>query len=301
MQNLFNELIHLLKANQRFVEDGKPLRNKIVEAALAMDASLLRLLLSNVTLKKHFFQDVDGVQVFDKVGFQTFVSNKAFLSDSYTSFKNKIGLTANNSFISERGDVVLAWPYKDGLLEGSQTSETEKRNERFCNETLAPDDIDALLRPKVFTSFVTYKNSCEEKRVPTGFENIIIRGNNFLTLYSLKLFLHGRIKLIYIDPPYNTGEDSFGYNDSFKHSTWLTYMKNRLQVAAELLAPDGSIWINIDDEECHYLKVLCDEIFGRENFVRNIVWQKNMQPPTILLVRSFSVNYVFPIKNPNTS
>ncbi|MDW7680509.1 MAG: site-specific DNA-methyltransferase, partial [bacterium] len=82
------------------------------------------------------------------------------------------------------------------------------------------------------------------------------------------------MKLIYIDPPYNTGNDDFGYNDNFNHSSWLTFMKNRLQVARELLRADGSIWINIDDDEAHYLKVLGDEVFGRENFVANVVWQK---------------------------
>lgn len=274
MQNLYDELVRLLEKDGRFVAGGKPLRNKIVEAALQLDPALLRLLLSAEGLKRCFFQEVDGILVFDKLRFQTFVSNKAFLPDSYTAFKNKIGLTVNQRYTSEGDEVVLAWPYKDGLLEGSQTTETEKRKERFWNQTLAPEEIDRLLAPKVFTNFVTYEDGSEKKALTGGFQNIVIKGNNLLTLHSLNQFLHGKVKLIYIDPPYNTGEDSFGYNDSFKHSSWLTYMKNRLDIAAELLAENGSIWINIDDEECHYLKVLCDEIFGRENFVRNIVWQK---------------------------
>lgn len=274
MQDLLNELVNLLKADERFVTNGKLLKNKIVEAGLRPDASLLQLLLSNEVMKATFFQNIEGVLVFDKIKFQTLVSNKAFLPDSYTSFKNKLGLTAGDSYLSEGGDVVLAWPYKDCLLEGGQSTEGERRKERFWNETLATHHIDRLLTPKVFTSFTTYVDGTEREGLTGAFENIVIRGNNLLTLHSLKTFLHGSIKLIYIDPPYNTGEDSFGYNDSFKHSSWLTYMKNRLEVAAELLAENGSIWINIDDEECHYLKVLCDEIFGRENFVRNIVWQK---------------------------
>ena len=89
-----------------------------------------------------------------------------------------------------------------------------------------------------------------------------------------------RTQLIYIDPPYNTGSDSFGYNDSFTHSTWLTFMRNRLKVARDLLRNDGSIWMNIDDYGAHYLKVLADEIFGRENFIRNILWQKRTSPDT---------------------
>src|SRR5699024_4980166 len=81
-----------------------------------------------------------------------------------------------------------------------------------------------------------------------------------------------------IDPPYNTGGDSFNYNDKFDHSTWLTFMKNRVEIAYELLSTTGSLWINIDDDEAHYLKVLCDSVFGRENFISNIIWQKKFSP-----------------------
>lgn len=86
------------------------------------------------------------------------------------------------------------------------------------------------------------------------------------------------MKLIYIDPPYNTGKDSFQYNDNFNHSSWMTFMKNRLEIAKELLKENGIISINIDDDEVHYLKVLADEIFGRENFISNIIWQKKYSP-----------------------
>ncbi|MEX0648998.1 MAG: site-specific DNA-methyltransferase [Balneolaceae bacterium] len=84
--------------------------------------------------------------------------------------------------------------------------------------------------------------------------------------------------MVYIDPPYNTGNDDFGYNDRFNHSAWLTFMKNRLEVAYQLLSNDGSLWINIDDDEGHYLKVLADEVFKRENFVANVVWEKKYSP-----------------------
>ncbi|MBR3049964.1 MAG: site-specific DNA-methyltransferase, partial [Selenomonadaceae bacterium] len=86
------------------------------------------------------------------------------------------------------------------------------------------------------------------------------------------------VKCIYIDPPFNTGSDSFGYNDHFNHSTWLTFMKNRLALAKDLLKPDGSIWISIDDDEGHYLKVLADEIFDRKNFVATVIWEKKYSP-----------------------
>ncbi|MDO9130256.1 MAG: site-specific DNA-methyltransferase, partial [Anaerolineales bacterium] len=164
--------------------------------------------------------------------------------------------------------------------------EDARRNEIFWNEILAPDEIDRLLAPKVLTNFKRYganpKTSevSETSEVWSENDNLIIKGNNLLALHSLKKRFGGKVKLIYIDPPYNTGTDSFGYNDSFNHSSWLTFMKNRLEVAKELLRNDGSIWINIGDDEAHYLKVLCDGIFKRENFVRNVLWQKRTSPDT---------------------
>ncbi|TLE09518.1 site-specific DNA-methyltransferase [Helicobacter bilis] len=95
-----------------------------------------------------------------------------------------------------------------------------------------------------------------------------------MCLHSLKKKFANKVKLIYIDPPYNTGNDSFNYNDNFNHSTWLTFMKNRLEIAREFLRDDGVIFIQCDDNEQAYLKVLMDEIFGRENFVGCIVWLK---------------------------
>ena len=104
--------------------------------------------------------------------------------------------------------------------------------------------------------------------------NYLIKGNNLLALHSIKQRFAGKVKLIYIDPPYNTGNDSFKYNDKFNHSTWLTFMKNRLEVAKELLRDDGVIFVQIDDNEQAYLKVLMDEIFGRDNFVTTICWRR---------------------------
>jgi len=267
MQNLLDELKALLQQDERFVVDGKLLKNKIIELALQLDTSLIKILLKNGNIKKHFFQEMDNILVFDKIKFQKFISNKAFLPDSYTSFKNKIGLIEGDEFISESKDVVLAWPYKDCILEGGQTKEDIKRNEIFWNETLAPDEIDRLLTPKVFSNFKIYdKKGGHLVTNISKDDNFLLKGNNLLILYSLLKTYENQIKLIYIDPPYNTGKDSFGYNDKFNHSTWLTFMKNRLEVAKRLLHPEGAIFIQVDDKEMAYLKVLCDEIFERENF-----------------------------------
>ena len=274
MQNLLEELKSTLEIDDRLVIDGKLNKNKIVEMALALDGELLTLLLKNDTIKKHFFKEVSGTLIFDKIEFQRFVSNKQFLPDSYTAFKNKIGLTTNGEYLTESKEVVLAWPYKDCVLEGGQTKEDQKRKEIFWNATLAPDEIDRLLDPKVLSNFKKYDQDGEhEVEKLSGSENLIIKGNNLLTIQSLSRQYSGKVKMIYIDPPYNTGNDGFDYNDSFNHSSWLTFISNRLSIAKDLLSADGTIAISIDHNELSYLLVLMDEIFGKEN-LKNIITVK---------------------------
>ncbi|MEO6831291.1 MAG: site-specific DNA-methyltransferase [Chitinophagaceae bacterium] len=277
MANLLDDLKELLQQDERLVVDGKLLKNKVIELALQLDSWLLKMLLSNPSIKKHFFQQIGAFLVFDKIKFQKFVSNKDFLPDSYTSFKNKIGLVTVDEFVSEKKEVTLSWAYKDCVLEGGQSKDDAKRDEIFWNETLASDEIDRLLSPKVLTNWKRV-NPKEEKPIDANSkinfedENLIIKGNNLLALHSISKRYLGSVKLIYIDPPYNTGNDSFKYNDRFNHSTWLTFMKNRLEIARSLLTEDGSIWVSLDDSEVHYCKVLMDEIFGRENFISTIIW-----------------------------
>jgi len=106
------------------------------------------------------------------------------------------------------------------------------------------------------------------------FDNRLIYGDNLLALKALENELQGQIKCIFIDPPYNTGSAFEHFDDGVEHSLWLSLMRDRLELLRRLLSDDGSIWITIDDNEAHYLKVLCDEIFGRRQFVANVVWQK---------------------------
>lgn len=271
--HLYHELEQLLRMNSRYcMDDGTLLKNRIVEDALSLNPLLVKLLLGNDKIKAVFFQDVEGVVVFDKVKFQRFVSDTQFLGGSYTMFKNKIGLTDENGrFISESREVVLSWPYKDCVLEGGQTKEEAKRNEVFWNETLAPDEVNRLTEPKVFSHFKRYdKDGEHEVEHLTNADNFIIKGNNLLALHSLKKKYAGKVKLIYIDPPYNTGSDEFGYNDNFNHSSWLTFMKNRLEVAKTLLSDKGCIFVHIDHHELYYIGVLLDSIFGVENKVQVI-------------------------------
>ena len=284
MQNLINDLEILLQQDQSLISDGHILKNAVIERAAKMDAGLLRILMQSDTIRRHFFADVDGTLIFDKARFQDFVSNKAFLPDSYTAFKNRIGLTDGRGYLKESRDVVLAWPYKDCVLEGGQTKEDKGRQEVFWNTTLAPDDISRLFEPKVMTGFERWDAEAVAADAPAPVDriadddNLLIKGNNLLALHSLKARFAGQVKLIFIDPPYNTGSDGFGYNDKFNHSAWLTFMRNRLEAARDLLRKDGSIFVTLDDTEVHYCKVLMDEIFGREKFVAHIAWQKRTSP-----------------------
>lgn len=302
--NFFEHLKNLLSQNEVFCKDGRLFRNNIMEAALQLKPELLQMLLNDRLAKEYFFKTISSkgkntgqdIIVFDKVKFQRFISFKNFLPDSYSWYANKIGLMSDGAFIGSNKKVVLDFPYKDCVLEGGQTrdekikeKQQKQRQEIFYNEVIAPEKVAQLLTPKALGNFKRINHRGEvaltslsdgggkikrdEKKAIS--ENMLIKGNNLLTLHSLKKVYRGKIKLIYIDPPYNTGSDTFTYNDTFNHSTWLTFMKNRLEVARELLRYDGVIFISIDDNEQAYLKVLCDEIFGRENFVANLIWNNS--------------------------
>jgi len=285
MQNLLEDLKKLLKNDKRLIDsEGELLKNKVIELALKLDKDLIKLLLSDKKMKKVFFVNVDRTLIFDKEKFIKFVSNKDFLPDSYTAFKEKIGLIDEyGRYFSQipTNEVVLAWPYKDCVLEGGMTKEDQKRDEIFWNQTLVPDEISRLLDPKVFTNAKRIDKDGEHKF--DGFrtdekgdikDNLIIKGNNLLVLHSLKKRFAGKVKLIYIDPPYyfheNKSEDTFNYNTNFKLSSWLVFMKNRLEVAKDLLSKDGAIFIQIDDDGLPYLKVMLDELFGIENCITTI-------------------------------
>ncbi|WP_376739330.1 DNA methyltransferase [Streptococcus mitis] len=250
-------------------------KNKLAELARQYSPDLLNQLMSNEKMANHFFSKLqNGVLVFKKDIFLQFLNNKEFLPDSFTAYKTKIGLgTPDRNYLSENKEVVLNFPYKDCVLEGGQTKDDVKRQEIFFNETLAPAEINRLLDEKVLSNFKRYdKDGEHEIEELKDTDNLIIKGNNLLALHSLKKRFAGKVKLIYIDPPYNTGSDSFNYNDNFNHSTWLTFMKNRLEVARELLSDEGVIFLSIDRNEFAELKVLLDEIFrdGYQGTVINI-------------------------------
>ena len=208
MQNLLEQLKKVLAEDERLVSEGEILKNKVIELGIKLDAGLLKLLLADKQMKRAFFTEVGKAIIFDKDKFIRFVSNKRFLPDSYTAFKNKIGLTEDGEFIREKKEVALSWPYKDCVLEGGMTKEDQKRNEIFWNQTLAPDVISRLLDPKVFinTKRIDKKGGHKFDEFKTDEngdikDNLIIKGNNLLALHSLKKRFAGKVKLIYIDPP----------------------------------------------------------------------------------------------------
>lgn len=270
------ELENLLLSKEEYTVEGKINKNRLAELARNYDSTLLSLLFSNEKIKNHFYTETDqNVVIFKKDVFLQFLNNKEFLPDSFTSYKTKIGLaTSDNKYLTENNNVVINFPYKDCILEGGQTKADAKRQEIYFNETLAPTEISRLLDDKVFTNFKRYDSEGQHDPVEINNEdNLIIKGNNLIALHSLKRRIAGEVKLIYIDPPFNTNNDSFKYNDRFSRSTWLAFMKNRLSVSRQLLSEDGSIFIHVDENQSHYLKVLCDEIFGEDNFVNEIIWR----------------------------
>ena len=199
MQNLMNDLTKLLKKDDRIFADDKLLKNKLTELALKLDHDLIDLLLSDKNLKGHFFIEKsvkkEKILVFDKDKFISFINNKEFLPDSFTSFKNKIGLMSNGDYLKGKGDVVLAWAYKDCVLEGGQNKEDEKRDEIFYNETLAPDDIDRLFEPKVLTKFKRIDSNGKHRvELLDMHDNLIIKGNNLIAMHRIALSINIREK-----------------------------------------------------------------------------------------------------------
>lgn len=266
------ELERLLAQNDTFMVEGVLNKNKLAELARQYNPELLNILMSNDKISKYFFSTLDtGVLVFKKDVFLQFLNNKEFLPDSFTAYKTKIGLATGDKYLSENQEVVLNFPYKDCVLEGGQTKDDAKRQEIFFNETLAPTEINRLLDDKVLTNFKRYDETGEhEVDELNDTDNLIIKGNNLIALHSLKKRYKGSVKVIYIDVPYyfrkNIG-DAFQYNSNFKMSTWLVFLKNRLEVAKQLLREDGSIWIHTGEDGMHYLKVLADAVFGQDKFV----------------------------------
>ncbi|BAP30664.1 truncated type III restriction-modification system [Chryseobacterium sp. StRB126] len=312
---LYQTLEKQIKKEPNYVSDNGEIKKWVVlNKAQNFDEELIGLLLEDSDLKEKFFIKVKEVWVFKQNLFIQFLEQKNYLNDSYTQFKNKVGLTIDGKHLKQRNEVSLVWPFKDCILEGGQSREEDKREEIFFNEVLAQDEITELLDPKVLTNAKRFdkegeKALCHSEQSEESLfnrnengtitDNLIIKGNNLLALHSLKKEFAGKVKLIYIDPPYNTGNDGFKYNDSFNHSTWLTFMKNRLLVAKLLLKNNGVIFISLDDREAHYAKVLCDEVFGYENFLSDIIWNSTKSVTNTAIISNSHTHTLVYFKDKN--
>ena len=295
---LYETLEQQLKKEPNFVTDNGELKKWVVlNKAQNFDEELIGLLLDNADLKEKFFVNVKGTLVFNQNLFVQFLEQKNYLNDSYTQYKNKVGLTIDGKYLKQRNEVALVWPFKDCILEGGQSREEDKREEIFFNEILAQDEITQLLEPKVLTNAKRIDKDGEKpldqfNRNENGTitDNLIIKGNNLLALHTLKEEFAGKVKLIYIDPPYyfsktSKNVDSFTYNSSFKLSTWLVFLRNRLVEAKQMLSENGVIFISIDDGGQAHLKLILDEIFGTENFIANL--------PTIMNLKGNNDEFAF--------
>lgn len=319
---LKEELEKLLRTDKRLVDDNGDLRvNLIHEYTNNYDVKLIELLLSKDSFKDKFFVKIKDVFVFKQSDFKFFL-DESKIDNSYTQYENKIGLSYGSKLLRETSDVVLNFPYKDCILEGGQSTEEgvdtsyeydtksgefenrhNKRNEIFFNQILAKDEIDRLTEPKAFENFKLYSKKGEEKfqgfnRNEDGVikDNLIIKGNNLLVLHSLQKEFESGIKMIYIDPPFyfreNKQEDTFTYNSNFRLSTWLTFMKNRLEIAHKLLKDDGVIFISINEDGLCYLKTLMDEIFKIENFIEIFSWKKTDTPSNLPHKSKKTIEYI---------
>ena len=270
---LLSQIKEVLLKFPKYWEKDVLLRNKVAEDLRNYNQELIEALLSNQLVKDTYSISLNSTNIFKIEEFISMLRYKNYWENSYTKYSNEIGLTSEGKYLNYNTDVVLDFPHKDSVLEGGMTKEDQGKKEIYYHNVLAKEEIDTLLSPKVLTNIKKYdKNGKHDIDDFTDQDNLIIKGNNLIALHSLKERYENKIKMIYIDPPYNTGNDSFKYNDKFNHSTWLAFVKNRLEIAYSLLSQDGSIYIQIDNNEVHYLKVLMDEIFGENNFQREIIW-----------------------------
>ncbi|NHA46311.1 site-specific DNA-methyltransferase [Helicobacter pylori] len=251
-------------------------KERLVTLILQHDEKLLIFMLEHENAndyKKHFFKTIANSLVFNEKALLECLETKE-LDRSFTRFKNKIGLFSQGRPIKSSELVVLNFPFKDNVLLGNAKDNSTKSNELFYHEILHKKEIDTLLKKKALCRFEMHGEGDLQSALKDKNTNYLIKGNNLIALHSLKKKFAKQVKCIYIDPPYNTGNDSFNYNDNFNHSSWLVFMKNRLEAAREFLSDDGVIFVQCDDNEQAYLKVLMDEIFLRENFVACFVWEK---------------------------
>lgn len=260
---LLSEINKVLKNFPEYWENDVLVKSKVIEDLRNYKENTIDLLLDNKKISEHYVVNIHGKSIFKMEEFIMLLSYKNFWKDSFTKFSNKIGLEVDGKYLDYNSDVVLTFPYKDSVLEGGMSNEDKSKNEIFYNKIIARDEIDQLLSEKVLTNVKKFKDNKFENTDVFEDSSIIMKGNNLLAISSLEKRYSKAIDAIYIDPPYNISNknDTFLYNNKFKHSTWLTFMKNRLEISKKLLTKNGVLMIAIDENEQAYLGVLLDELF----------------------------------------
>ncbi|MCP9038727.1 site-specific DNA-methyltransferase [Streptococcus oralis] len=267
--------------DEQYVAEGLLKKGAIIVDLDNYKPELVEKILTNAILNEAFTEDIAGATILKINDIIQMLEVDEYWSNSYTRYTNKIGLFTNNRYLDEVTDVVLNFPYKDGILKAGMTKDDVSREdaeESFLNEIVAREEIDVLLDEKIFKNAKKYdKNDSSPVSEIKDTDNLIIKGNNLLALHSLKKRFSGKIKTVFIDPPYyflkTKPTDTFTYNSNFSLSSWLTFLKNRLSIAYQLLSYDGLLFLSMSDEGTHYLKVMIDEIFGMENFIADVTWE----------------------------
>ena len=267
--------------DEQYVAEGLLKKDAIIVDLDNCKPELVEKILTNAILNEAFTEDIAGATILKINDIIQMLEVDEYWSNSYTRYTNKIGLFTNNRYLDEVTDVVLNFPYKDGILKAGMTKDDVSREdaeESFLNEIVAREEIDVLLDEKIFKNAKKYdKNGSSPVSEIKDTDNLIIKGNNLLALHSLKKRFSGKIKTVFIDPPYyflkTKPTDTFTYNSNFSLSSWLTFLKNRLSIAYQLLSHDGLLFLSMSDEGTHYLKVMIDEIFGMENFIADVTWE----------------------------
>lgn len=267
--------------DEQYVAEGLLKKDAIIVDLDNYKPELVEKILTNAILNEAFTEDIASATILKINDIIQMLEVDEYWSNSYTRYTNKIGLATNNRYLDETTDVVLNFPYKDGILKAGMTKDDVSREdaeESFLNEIVAREEIDVLLDEKIFKNTKKYdKNGSSPVSEIKDTDNLIIKGNNLLALHSLKKRFSGKIKTVFIDPPYyflkTKPTDTFTYNSNFSLSSWLTFLKNRLSIAYQLLSYDGLLFLSMSDEGTHYLKVMMDEIFGIENFIADVTWE----------------------------
>lgn len=272
---IFDELKKVLTSfGDKYFIGAELNRSKISNDLRAYDEDLLSKLFTINFVKKNYIKDIAGQNLFQIDQLEEAILYDDYWDTSYTKYENRVGLTSNGKFIEDNQDVVLDFPFKDGVLTASMTKEDNENgyDDAFLNEVIEKDEIDRLFDKKILNNVKRYDINGEKDTDYFDVEkdNLIIKGNNLLALHTLRDKYAGKVKMIYIDVPYNTGSDSFKYNDQFNQSSWLTFIKNRIEIAKDFLSEDGVLLVQISFHQYPYLRVLLDEVLNRENHVFDV-------------------------------